>query len=106
MQSNRLITMAIERGLYEYQGTDIVFPPGQLLEEELAARGMSQKELAERMGRPPQAINEIVRGKKALTAETALQLEHALGIPAYLWIRLEGEYRLALARRQLTGTAG
>lgn len=93
--------MVTESKLYQYQGTAILLPPGQLLEEELAARSMSQKDLAEKMGRPPQAINEIIRGKKSLTVETALQLEDALGVPAYLWVRLEGEYRLALARRQL-----
>lgn len=98
--------MTTEDGLYAYEGTDVLSPPGQLLEEELAARGMTQKDLAQQMGRPAQAINEIIRGKKALTAETALQLERVLGIPAYLWVRLEGEYRLALARRQLARAAG
>lgn len=80
----RVTIMTTEGARYEYRGTDILFPPGQLLEEELAARGMTQKDLAEKMGRPPQAINEIIRSKKALTAVTALQLEQALGIPAYL----------------------
>jgi len=42
---------------------------------------MSQADLARRMGRPPQAINEIVRGSKALTPETALQLEQVWGCP-------------------------
>ncbi len=97
--------MTTEGELIAYEGTDILFPPGQLLEEELTARGMSQKTLAAKMGRPPQVINEIIQSKKALTAETALQLEQALGIPAYLWVRLEGEYRLALARRRLASTA-
>jgi HTH-type transcriptional regulator/antitoxin HigA len=52
------------------------------------------------MGRPQQAVNEIVRGKKALTAETAVELERVLGIPAYLWLRMEARYRLALARHR------
>jgi len=43
---------------------------------------MSQAELAQRMGRPLQMISEIVQGKKAITAETALQLERATGVPA------------------------
>ncbi|MCX6024352.1 MAG: HigA family addiction module antitoxin [Chloroflexi bacterium] len=80
--------------------TDAIIWPGELLQEELEVRGISQRELASRMGRPPQAINEIIQGKKALTAETALGLERVLGIPAYLWVRLEGQYRLALARQR------
>ena len=63
--------------------------------------GMTQKELAQRMGRPIQSINEVIRGKRALTAETALDLERVLGIEASLWVRLEGDYRLALARQKL-----
>jgi HTH-type transcriptional regulator/antitoxin HigA len=79
--------------------SDLAIPPGELLAEELEVRGMTQSELAERMGRPRQAISAIVNGKKAITAETALQLEEVLGIEAHLWIGLEGRYQLTLARR-------
>jgi len=82
--------------------SDLAIPPGELLAEELEARGMTQGELASRMGRPRQAIGAIIHGKRAITAETALQLEEALGIPAHLWIGLEGRYRLALARQSAT----
>ncbi|MSQ14723.1 MAG: hypothetical protein EXR50_02530 [Dehalococcoidia bacterium] len=57
--------------------------------------------MAAKMGRPPQTISEIINGKNPLTPETALGLEHELGILAYLWIRLEGRYRLALAKAKL-----
>jgi HTH-type transcriptional regulator/antitoxin HigA len=60
---------------------------------------MTQAELARQMKRPPQTINEIVKGKKILTAATAIQLEKVLQVPAYVWLELEAEYRLALARR-------
>jgi len=86
----------------DYAGTDAVIPPGEILQEELEARGMSQKELAQKMGRPIQSINEVVKGKRALTAETALEFERVLGIEAALWVRLEGEYRLAPAREKLS----
>ena len=59
---------------------------------------MSQQELARRMGRPPQMINELIRGGKALTPETALGLELALGIPAGFWTNSESSYRLARSR--------
>jgi len=77
---------------------DIAIPPGETLGEELEARGLSQSDLARRMGRPIQAINEIVRGRKAITAETALQLEDVLGVSADFWLRLEADYQLNLAR--------
>lgn len=75
-------------------------PPGELLQEELEARGMTQRELAHLMGRPSQAISEICWGKKVVTAETALELERVLGTPAYIWLSLEMKYRLALARQR------
>ena len=74
---------------------DIAIPPGEYLAEEIEARGLSQKDLARQMGRPLNAINEIINGKKAITAETALQLEEALpDIPARFWLNLETDYRL------------
>jgi len=77
---------------------DIAIPPGEYLAEEIEARGISQKELARRMGRPLNAINEIVNGKKAITAETALQLEEVMPeIPARFWLNLETDYQLTRA---------
>jgi HTH-type transcriptional regulator/antitoxin HigA len=74
---------------------DIAIPPGEYLAEEIAARGLSQKELAKRMGRPVNAINEIIKGKKAITAETALQLEEVMPeIPARFWLNLETDFEL------------
>ena len=78
--------------------SDTAIPPGTYLGEELAARDMSQKELAERMGRPPQVINEIIKGKKAITEETALELERVLSTPAQVWANLETNYQMTLAR--------
>jgi HTH-type transcriptional regulator/antitoxin HigA len=80
--------------------SDWAIHPGELLGEELEVRGMTQKALAETLGRPPQAINEIIRGKKAITADTAVGLEAALGTPAYLWLRLQARYELVLARER------
>ena len=73
-------------------------PPGATLREELASRGMSQRKLARAMGRPVQAVNRIVLGRKAITPRTALELERVLGVPAELWTRREADYRLALER--------
>lgn len=63
--------------------------PGEVLVEALEERGMSQSELARRMGRPTKTINEIANGKAAITPETAIQLELTLGITAAFWNNLE-----------------
>lgn len=79
--------------------SDVALPPGEFLAEELEARAMTQKALAEVMGRPAKTINEIIRGKKAITAETAIQLERALGISAYFWMNSQTRYDIVRARR-------
>ena len=73
-------------------------PPGETLRETLESLGMSQAELAQRTGRPKKTINEIISGKAAITADTALQLERVLGIPASFWNNLERNYQETLAR--------
>jgi HTH-type transcriptional regulator/antitoxin HigA len=78
--------------------SDLPIPPGELLSETLETINLSQAELARRMGRPAQAINEIVRGSKEITAETAIQLERVLGVPAHIWLGLEAEYQHTKAR--------
>jgi HTH-type transcriptional regulator/antitoxin HigA len=81
---------------------DMLSPPGDTLLEALEERGMTQKELAQRTGRPLKTINEIVRGKGAITIETALQFERVLGISARFWLTREQHYREALARKAET----
>lgn len=78
--------------------SDLVVPPGELLQEELNEIGMTQQELAARSGRPAQVINEIIQNKKRITHETALEFEKVLGIPAHFWVNLEADYQLSLAR--------
>ncbi len=78
--------------------SDVAVHPGEILAEELDAREMTQATLAHRMGRPVQVISEIVNGKKAITAQTALELERVLGTPAHVWMNLQGQYELAQAR--------
>ena len=64
---------------------------------------MTQTDLARAMGRPVQAVNEIVNGKKAITGETAVALEAVLDIPAEFWMNLQSQYEIALARPGTTG---
>lgn len=81
----------------EYQ-PDSVSSPGETLLETLNTLEMSQADLARRMGRPVKTMNEIIQGKAAITAETALQLEQVLHVPASFWLNREQNYREALAR--------
>ena len=78
--------------------SDLAIHPGELLEEEIEFIGMTQRELATRMGRPPQVVNEIIKGKKSITHDTALELENVLGIPAHIWTNSQSSYDFTLAR--------
>lgn len=89
--------MATEESVWQ---PDWTVPPGDVLSEALSDRGMSQSELARRMDRPTKTINEIVNGKAAITPDTAIQLERALGISARLWNGLETQYREHLAQQR------
>jgi HTH-type transcriptional regulator / antitoxin HigA len=76
-----------------------VFPPGEFIRDELDARGWTQGDLAQIMGRPLQVVNEIVAGKKQITPDTALGLAKAFGDDdALYWMNLENMYRLAQAK--------
>ncbi len=74
--------------------------PGEvLLEEFLVPLGISQNRLARTMGVPPRRINEIVHGKRAVTADTALRLARALGTSEQFWMGLQADYDLEEARK-------
>jgi HTH-type transcriptional regulator/antitoxin HigA len=77
---------------------DVAIAPGATIMELLAARGITQAGLAERMRRPSNKINEILHGKRSITVETAMELELVLGLPAYFWLELEQNYQLAHKR--------
>jgi len=80
--------------------------PGLTLRDELAERGITQTAFAKQIGRPVQAVNEIIKGKKSITAETAIAFEKALGIRAELWLKMEASYQISKARAALRKTAG
>ncbi len=80
------------------QNTPILILPGETLVELLEEKGMTQLELAKRMGRPHKTINEIIKGKASITSETAIQLESVFSVPASFWMNLESNYQISLAR--------
>lgn len=79
---------------------DYIVSPGDVLDETLEARGISKQEFAERCGRTPKFISEIIAGKAALSEETALQFGHVLDMDPELWTNLEQNYRLKLAQEE------
>jgi HTH-type transcriptional regulator / antitoxin HigA len=76
--------------------TDFLSPPGDTIQEILDERGMKQTELAARMGRPREKINDVIKGREPVTIATAMQLEKVLGIPALFWMNREAQYRREL----------
>jgi HTH-type transcriptional regulator/antitoxin HigA len=73
-----------------------VFPPGDFIRDEIEARGWTQGDLAQIMGRPLRLVNELIAGKKQITPETALGLAKAFGDDdALYWMNLDSAYRLS-----------
>ena len=76
--------------------------PGEvLLEEFLKPMGLSQNKLALNIGVPPRRINEIVLGKRRITADTALRLAKFFGTSAEFWLGLQSQYDLDVTAEEL-----
>lgn len=76
--------------------------PGQIIKRELEARGISQRKLATDLNISVSHFNEVIQGKRAMSAELAVCLESALGIPYRTWMKLQSEYDydvIAIAER-------
>jgi len=89
----------MEQNKYPYK-PDRISPPGDTLLELLEEKEMLQVDLARRIGRPVKTINEIIKGKAAITSETAIQLERALGVSAEFWNKREANYRAYIASQK------
>ena len=76
--------------------------PGEiLLEEYLVPLGITQHRLAVAIGVPPRRINEIVHGKRAITADTALRLARYFGTSERFWLNLQAQHDLDVERDRL-----
>ena len=73
--------------------------PGEMIKDEIMARGLTQKELARQMGVSYTVFNEILNGKRPVTTEYALMLEAALGTKASIWIGLQADYNMQKAKQ-------
>lgn len=93
--------MEKERKIY---GPHDIFPsepihPGEILKDELEARNISEEKFAEMMGVPHAVVNEIVKGKRAITAEDAFRIEAATGIEKCMWMEMQMDYDIQTAKR-------
>ncbi len=72
--------------------------PGELIRDEIESLGISQSKLAERIGVSPSLLNEVINGKRAVNTELALLLEASIGVPADVWLKLQAEYNMQVAK--------
>jgi len=85
---------------------DLIEPihPGEILMEDfIEGFGITQNKLAVSIGVPPRRINEIVHGKRGITADTAIRLARYFGTSEEFWMNLQSNYELRLERRALAG---
>ena len=74
--------------------------PGEHLAAELKELGMSAAELARRLHVPTNRVTEILNGRRAVTADTALRLAHFFGTTAEFWLNLQSLYELRIAQKK------
>ena len=74
--------------------------PGRFLADELDALGMSVPEVAEILHVPANRIYQLLKGQRAMTADTALRLSQWLGTSAAMWLNLQKLYELRLAEKE------
>ncbi len=80
---------------------DSIHPGEILMEDFIEGLGITQNKLAVSIGVPPRRINEIVHGKRGVTADTALRLAKYFGTSAQFWLNLQIQYDLDLAEDRL-----
>jgi addiction module HigA family antidote len=85
-------------------GLDPIHPGEVLLLEFLEPLGITQHRLAVAIGVPPRRINEIVHGKRRITADTALRMARYFGTSERFWLNLQGRYDLEVERDRLLET--
>lgn len=94
MNRNKEIIKMSNNNLIPFEPTH----PGVLLNDEIKANGLSQKELAFQLSVLPTFLNEIIKGKRPITVDIALLLEKILGITAEYWMRFQNQYEIDKAK--------
>lgn len=87
-----------------YDGKDlklhIIAPPGKLIREELLERKITQTDFASRLGMRQSHLNEVLQGKRRVSAQMALNLEKEFGASAEFWMNLQTRYDLEMERQK------
>src|SRR5688572_8113620 len=78
---------------------ETITAPGETVAELLEERGMTETELAQRMGRPVKTIDEIIHGKAPLSQRQRFNWSRFFGVPAEYWLNHEAKYRASLLRQ-------
>lgn len=82
--------------------SSLAIHPGEMIKDEIQERGITQRQLAEQMEVSPTVLNEVLNGKRPVSTEYALMLEAVLGIDAGIWLRLQMDYNMQVARKDTT----
>lgn len=80
---------------------DILLHPGEVLADELLARNITQKEFSQKIKLQPPHLNDLLKGKRHVSARIALKIEKELGIDAAYWLRLQMNYDLEVAKKEM-----
>src|SRR5688500_4440889 len=83
-----------------------VFPPGDFIQEILEARGWTQADLAEVLGRPVSLVNDLLAGRRGITPQTAQELAAAFDTSPEYWMNLDAAYQLSRVRADERGAIG
>jgi len=81
--------------------TDALLHPGEVLADELSAREITQKDFAQSVNLQPPHLNDLLKGKRHISARIALKIENELGIDAAYWLRLQMNYDLEVAKKEM-----
>jgi addiction module HigA family antidote len=85
--------------------TDVLLHPGEVLEMEILARGLTKSKFAMDIKMYPSHMSDILKGKRNITEEIALKIEGVLGISAEFWMRLQVEYNISVLRLKMNNAA-
>ena len=80
--------------------TDILLHPGEILEMEIEARGLKKADVAFEIGMKPSHFNDLLHGRRHVSAAVALRLEHLFDISAEYWMRVQVYYDLFVERKR------
>jgi antitoxin HigA-1 len=85
--------------------TDVLLHPGEVLEMEILARGLTKSKFAMDIKMYPSHMSDILKGKRNITEEIALKIEGVLGISAEFWMRLQVEFNISVLRSKMKNAA-